>query len=181
MNVYFYSLLIVAASSLVVYILLRAVIKKYFKTKAGMKTIRDEVNDLIRELNATTERNIVLIEERIAVLKKESNEADKKILLLHKEQKKTEKGADVYSSIIKKRMTRENSVKQQKESTGAVPSKSTNRENPPRPPKEPGLKEKVRNMIENGLSREDIAKRTGTTISEIELILSILYGRDIEK
>ena len=84
---------------LLVYALLRNRVRRATSAEAQIAEIRDEVSRLLVELNQTTDRNIALIEDRIASLNEQLTLADKKIGLLRREIEKHDVGAQVYNRL----------------------------------------------------------------------------------
>ncbi len=66
-----------------------------------MEELRTEIGGVIVELNATTDRNVQIIEDRIAELKKLIATADRKIKLLHEEKAKADRGDQLYVQLRK--------------------------------------------------------------------------------
>ena len=77
---------------LLIYALLRDRVRRATSRDAHIAEIRDEVSRLLVELNRTTDRNIALIEDRIASLNELLSSADKKIGLLRRETEKHDVG-----------------------------------------------------------------------------------------
>ena len=84
---------------LLIYVLLRDRVRRAASTDAHVAEIRDEVSRLLVELNRTTDRNIALIEDRIASLNELLSSADKKIGLLQRETEKHDVGTRIYSRL----------------------------------------------------------------------------------
>jgi hypothetical protein len=84
---------------LLVYVLLRDRVRRATSAEAQIAEIRDEVSRLVVELNQTTDRNIALVEDRIASLNEQLSVADKKIGLLRREIEKHDVGAQVYNRL----------------------------------------------------------------------------------
>ena len=88
---------------LVVYLLLREKVRRASSAQAAVSEVREEVNRLIVELNQTADRNVALLEDRIAGLAELLSKADKKMGLLRRESEKHDMGAQVYGRIIDSR------------------------------------------------------------------------------
>jgi len=84
---------------LLIYVLLRDRVRRAASRDAQIAEIRDEVIRLLVELNRTTDRNIALIEDRIASLNELLSSADKKIGLLRRETEKHDVGTQIYSRL----------------------------------------------------------------------------------
>lgn len=88
---------------LLIYVLLRDRVRRAASRNAQISEIRDEVSRLLVELNRTTDRNIALIEDRIASLNGLLSSADKKIGLLRRETEKHDVGTQIYSRLAEGR------------------------------------------------------------------------------
>ena len=91
---------------LLVYVLLRDRVRRATTANAQIAEIRDEMSRLVVDLNQTTDRNIVLIEDRIASLNELLSAADKKIGLLSRESEKHDLGNRMYSRLAEGRSSR---------------------------------------------------------------------------
>lgn len=146
-------------------------IDKRLETSALTQQIQKEVDEILIELNGTTERNIGLIEERIRSLGKLLDQADRKIQVLQREMDKQARSADVYSNVARKRQQAD--ARKAKEAAAAkdVSSDSANERSGPK------LRDKVRRLRDSGMGPQEIAAELGSTVGEVELILSLLEGR----
>ena len=88
---------------LLIYVLLRDRVRRAASRDSQIAEIRDEVSRLLVELNRTTDRNIALIEDRIASLNELLSSADKKIGLLRRETEKHDVGTQIYSRLAEGR------------------------------------------------------------------------------
>src|SRR5208283_2529579 len=91
---------------LIVYLVLRDRVRRAASSESRIAEIRDEVSRLLVELNQATDRNIALMEDKIAVLNEAISTADKKIGLLHRETEKHDVGSQVYSRLAEGRHPR---------------------------------------------------------------------------
>jgi hypothetical protein len=120
--------------------------------------IREEVNGLMVELNQTTDRNIALIEDRIAGLTDLLSKADKKIGLLRRESEKHDMGAKVYGRVAQAR------VPERTEETRSADQA---------PEGKVDVRERIVALHRAGFSASLIAARVGAPRGEVELILSL--------
>ena len=97
------TLILDIAGLLLIYALLRDRVRRAASSDAHRAEIRDEVSRLLVELNRTTDRNIALIEDRIASLNELLSSADKKIGLLRRETEKHDVGTQIYSRLAEGR------------------------------------------------------------------------------
>lgn len=84
---------------ILVYLLLRDRVRRAASAEARIGEIREEVSRLLVELNQATDRNVALMEDRIAVLNEAISTADKKIGLLRRETEKHDVGSRIYSRL----------------------------------------------------------------------------------
>jgi hypothetical protein len=86
-----------------IYALLRDRVRRATTADSQIAEIREEVSRLLVELNQTTDRNIALLEDKIASLNGELATADKKIGLLRREIEKHDVGTQIYSRLAEGR------------------------------------------------------------------------------
>lgn len=148
------SLLLNVIFCTIVYLVLKRKFEREMNPDTVLRQIRNEVNELIIELNQTTERNVSLIEERINQLNRSIEESDKRITLLKKEAEQREDSEKVYSHLNPRII-----VKDQQ------PLK-----------KELTKREQVLDLYGKGIDPKIIASKLDVTIGEIELIVSLGNG-----
>ena len=91
---------------LLVYLLLQQRVRRATSSESRISEIRDEVSRLLVELNQATDRNIALMEDKIAVLNEAISTADKKIGLLRRETEKHDVGSQIYTRLAEGRPRR---------------------------------------------------------------------------
>lgn len=123
---------------------------------------RKELEGILIELNQATERNIALVEDRILQLKKSLEAVDKRLAVLRRETEKKFPGT--YNSVLQK----------QEVSLGKVESKNKNEKG------KEFSKAEVLDLYNKGISPSLIAARLGTTIGEVELIISLQDRKERE-
>jgi len=129
-------------------------IDKSLKTEEVINSIRKEIEQLILELNQTTNRNVDIIEDRIQNLKEVIASADKQVKILNREIQKKAKETDTYANI------KPVFVKNK-------PSQKTVEKNPRT------TRDRVITLFYKGENIEDISKDLGITLAEVELIISL--------
>jgi len=174
------------------YLIMRKRIRRLLDGGEALDAIRDEINHLIVELNQTSDRNIGIIEERIGRLKTLVDEADRKITLLARESEKVRLGADVYERLKKSKSL----VAGVPRNTGTADDRSSQTvglaagttdlhiadtqesEAMREAEKHPGkTTAEVLELHRQGFEPKLIAAKTGSTLGEIELIISLAGGR----
>jgi uncharacterized membrane protein len=167
--------IIFSAASLILCGFFFVYFQAYLRRKTGPQEIladyREEVNKLIVEIDAATERDAYLVEERIKSLKAILEELDKKIALSVREFEHRRSAETLYDSLGRNAKT-------------AVPppppapppaetAEKTPSEAPARLPESRPLKEQVAQLASRGFSPGAIAARLKVSISEVELIIAI--------
>lgn len=98
------TLLVVNALTFLVLLLwVKRKVDRELSADRALEQVRKEIGDLITELNATTERNITLIEDRVKRLNTLLEQTDRKIGVLKKESEKHDVGTAVYNDLIERR------------------------------------------------------------------------------
>lgn len=180
--------------SILLYRILKKKLKSDFEEKKILKSLKEEVNSLIIEINETSDRNINLLENRLERLSSALKEADRTLLVMKRETEKNERSAEVYTHLSRKAPSVMPAspayVVTESHTTEAVsvpvstavavaerpeePEFSENSE----PLFEPGMnkQEKVLFLYKQGISPGVIAAKSGATIGEVELIISLNRG-----
>ena len=155
------ALVIFGANLLILFIIYRILsnrIEKRIASAELITQIRSEVETLVVELNHVTERNIGLLEEKVAGLSKLLSEADKKILNLSRESDKLSLGKTYNELKTKARIPIKTPEPEEKE-----------REEPQEPL---DARSEVIRMHRMGSDKRIIASRLKKTLGEVELIIS---------
>lgn len=156
-------LALIIAGFLVLYVLLRRRIESRTDASALLAQVRDEVDRLIVELNQTTDRNVSLLEDRLASLADLLAQADKRIALLRRESEKHDTSTQIYTRLLQRRPAAE--------PPGREEGAAQKPEETPRKPEE--LRDQVLRLHAAGLSASMIARRLGITVAETDLIVSL--------
>ena len=93
------SVLIVIAVQLVLFLVLRGRIHQELNATTLLKDVQDEVDGMVRELNLSAERNIGVLEAKVAEMEGLLAQADQKLVLLARELERREKSTAVYSQL----------------------------------------------------------------------------------
>ena len=148
-------------------IALRGYVRRQTRQEAVLEEIKREAGAIITELNATTERNIELLEERIQRISELVATADRRIGTLRKENSIDQSVRQTYTHLGDRRSHR--------------PADATNGD----PTVEPAaqaerseqptvdIRTRVRNLHYSGMSSSQIASTVGKTVGEVELIISL--------
>ena len=165
-------------------------IRRDMETDAIIGKLRREVGDIVTELNGTTERNVALLENRIAEMKELVDRAGKTSGVLKRESEKHEISSRVYTALERSRPLTgalnldvvdaaegDNATadddgagadRQRKPAAGEPLSPGAGRDFKSLP-----IREKAVVMHRNGDSIEKIGTSLGLSQGEVELILSL--------
>ncbi len=163
-----------------------------------LESIREETNRLIADLNKTTDRNIQVMEDRVGQLKEQLKLADRRITLLKRDRERLESQAGRYSSLRavqgaglagpgEKTVLPENKWNSRNaDNKKSQDHRQSEEEADPQTADQAGkeeekesaeLGEQVREMHKQGFSAEVIARRLKASVSEVELIISLVKNR----
>ena len=134
-------------------------IKKLQKSNVIVE-LQSEVNELILELNQTADRNVNILEEKISGLTRLLNDADKRIKILRTESDRSKSESLVYNQLGR---VRDNGSPI--DSSMKAPIVETNK------------RDKIIELHNNGFTSTVIASKVGSTVGEVELIISLIEGR----
>jgi predicted DNA-binding protein YlxM (UPF0122 family) len=139
----------------IIYFMLRRWIERRVKPDEVGRKLRDELESIMVELNRTTEQNIELIEDKINRLQELLAEADKKLSVLKREAEKHEISRSIYDQIRSGR-------------AGSKQGEVGDRK----------IQKEVIKLHKEGFSPGVIAGYLGTTVGEVELIISLQNSKD---
>jgi len=165
-------------------------VKWYIKRRTSAEGLlaeyRSEVYRLIAEIDAATDRDSRLVEDRIKILKSLLDDTDKRIAVYLRELDRSRSGEALYTSLGR--------------GIRAALNNLPTDEKPPEPlqpaplaalipqttaePEEPPAKQQIRVIIANlaaqGLTPAEIASRLELSLSEVDLAMNLLGYRDRE-
>ena len=96
--------IIIFAVNLILWIFLFRKFKKQFSSDAILENIRLEIDKLLTEINRETDRDLTLVDGKIAELKKVMEDAERRINLAITEENKKQNEKKVLSSIKNRRV-----------------------------------------------------------------------------
>jgi hypothetical protein len=177
----------------------------YLKRRTGRDRILVELNDeierLIRDVNEITNRDTLLVEDRVKTLKALLEDTDRRITLLAGEVSRRQTQEEVYVELGKLRgpLTEPGHTVPAPPSTTAVPGRAVSppsagtgtqrpipsqtysprivRSATPIAPKPPPFAEQVAGLYRSGFSPDLIAARLGAALSEVELAIALAERR----
>ncbi|MDR2403193.1 MAG: hypothetical protein LBD78_04115 [Spirochaetaceae bacterium] len=182
--------IIFSAASLILcgffFLYFRSYLKKRISPEGLLEDYQDEVNKLISDIDAATDRDTYLVEERIKSLKSLMEEVDRKIGVYIQEFDRRRNSEAVYTALGRKSAQtaapprpdplREPKIPGSEEPSvqAAGPSASAGAVSPePAPPKPRPLREQIAELAAQGLSPAVISARLKVSLSEVELALAI--------
>jgi hypothetical protein len=151
------------------FLYLRNKIEKAVSSEEWISRIRDEIDELVLEMNQTAERNVALLEDRIKALENLLEEADKKLILMQKETEKSDLSRQVYTHLKKNAVAPKEEVppSQGIQLTLADEEREHEKEKPL------SLKEQVMSLYGQGFSADIISQKLKSSIAEVDLIISL--------
>ncbi|MDR1178487.1 MAG: hypothetical protein LBK64_06645 [Spirochaetaceae bacterium] len=171
----------------------RSYIKR--RTAAGriLTAFRDEVDQLVAEINAATDRDLSLIEDRVTSLRRLLDDADKRIKLQHTELERHNTQADAYAALGRRYVVKngpvpfsppapeQDNAPEQDAPDEAVPVPEASPVPRPRfirssiqiEPKETSFAEQVMDLYRGGFAPDLIAGKLGSTIAEVDLVIAL--------
>ena len=177
--------LLLSALALIISIFSFLFFKSYLKQRTGQERIladfREEVSNILKSINETTDRDISLIEEREKNLKNLLTEVDKRLKIYIREMEqhgKTEKARAALSSLETKPAATY-TVLGKKRYKGDIPDSTPKDEAEPEttPPPVPSVSEQIRSLLKSGHTEATIASRLGISIAEVEFAAALLERR----
>ncbi|MDR0525483.1 MAG: hypothetical protein LBG90_06395 [Spirochaetaceae bacterium] len=181
--------IIFSAGSLILCAVFFLYFKAYLRRRTGpdrlLAEFREEVYKLIAEIDTATDKDALLVEERIKTLRGILEEADKRIGVLLREMDRKQFQEETYSELGRKRQVLGGA--QKKAVPGVVPFPD------PLPPEEPTesagphivipekqiepkalpIREQILDLSRAGLDSRLIALRLGLSIAEVETAIAI--------
>jgi hypothetical protein len=171
----------------------RARIRSALGSDDEIDRIRREIGSLIMELDASADRNITVLEDRLNTLKEMVAESDKRIAILSQDRGKRQEPAVVYdrSGRTAPQRPRIDAADQTENLTPENVNPVNGTGSPDNPSDIPFIRfsekplsieepfaDKVVSLARKGFSSDIIAARLGATITEVELVLSMERERE---
>ena len=186
--------LIISIISLSLCVLCFFFCRRYIEKKTSatfvLEEYQKEVYRLIAEIDAATDRDSILVEERIKTLKKVIDDTDRRIAVYIKELQKSRDAEAVYTSLgrgIRAALDSSPqsgplSAQQNAPLSAPLPAPidkdkkrvKRKKEKKLSQQEEPGLKVQIAQLKAKGLSSQEIASRLNLSIAEVDLALNLL-------
>jgi hypothetical protein len=177
--------IVFSAASLILcgffFVYFQSCLRKKTAPREILEDYREEMHKLISEIDAATERDSLLVEERIKSLKNLLEEVDKKMEVYAREFERRRSTEQVYNALGRSPKTVPVPAPAAAPPAAAPPAPPPPAETPvPPPAPSPGpapegrsLKEKVAGLAAQGLPPDAIAARLKVSVSEVDLIIAI--------
>lgn len=157
------------------FLYLRNRIERAVSSEEWISRIRDEIDELVLEMNQTAERNVALLEDRIKALETLLENADKKMLLMQKESEKSDLSRQVYSHLKKSTIlpVEEEPPAQQYPHSQGLQLSLEEEEKKHVQEKPISMKDSVMSLYGQGFSADIISQKLQASIAEVDLIISL--------
>jgi len=168
MNTLLICLIVCSLYSVVIYRVLSNRLNKKIDNKKFLSSVHEEINSLITQINETSDRNVMLLENRLDRLNNLLLESDKKLLQLKNACKSQVLSENAKESVEKITPVRQVFIEKvpdiNKEMTDVADDPTLSR------------RERIILLHKQGISPTIIASQTKATIGEVELIISLSRG-----
>jgi len=155
-------------------------IKKRTSVSEQLEEYRTEVIKLNAEIDRITDRDSQLIEDRVKKLKELLEEADRRVSVYAKELEKSRRGEALYTSLgrgIRAALKTEEEPAQSAPQLSSVRPQnlaSPAKEEPPsKPPSKRQIRSSIDQLLNEGLSPEQVASRLDISIAEVNLAINL--------
>jgi len=190
MNITYIFLIILAALWFFMFFYFSRYIRRRTSVSGQLEEYRTEVIRLNAEINSVTDRNLMLIEDRVKKLKELLDETDRRVSVYVRELEKSRKGEALYTSLGRGIRA---ALKTEEEPAPAAPRLSLVRPQeypapmtPPapqtpavtdapllKPPSKRQIRSSIDLLLNEGLAPEQIASRLDISIAEVNLAMNL--------
>ena len=191
MNITYIILIISISFCVLIFFYFKWYIKRRTSASELLSEYRTEVYRLIAEIDAATDRDSMLVEDRIKKLKVILDDTDKRISVYTRELDRSRTGEALYTSLgrgiraalktpaeIPPPQPKLKSVPVPNESkTPAPPPAETQPSAPLKNSSKRLIRVQIETLVSEGLSPSEIASRLGISIAEVELAMNLM-GRN---
>ena len=164
------------------FIYVRSLILKQTSKERILAEFRDEVSHLIADIDAATDRDIALVEDRIKTLKSLLEDTDKRILAYKKEINRRSVEEQAYAELGRRQgrsTIQVDTTSEQKEDViptvpeEPIPKPRFIRTERDLKPKASSFSDQVLELYEAGFSPELIASKLKVTVAEVDLAINV--------
>jgi len=196
MNIVYFVLIISVSFNFFIFFYFKWYIKRRTSSSALLPEHRTEINRLIADIDAATDRDSLLVEERIKKLKEILDDTDKRISVYVKELDKSRAGEALYTNLgrgIRAALKTEAPPVQNQSAplSAARPDtilktpaplqqtlpletpSNTQTAEPAKPPSKRQIRAQIDLLANEGVSPEEIASRLDISIAEVDLAMNL--------
>jgi len=183
--------LLLSTTALIISVASFLFFKSYLKRRTSQERIlaefREEVNNIIKSIAETTDRDISLIEDREKKLKNLLDEIDKRLGLYIREMEQYNKAEKAHAALpaLEKKPAPTYSALGKKRYKGDIPKPAAADDSVPEtsplldtPPPALSVSEQIRALMRSGLTDAAIASRLGISIAEVEVATALFERRN---
>lgn len=157
-------LIICTIYSFILYFILKTRIDSRVNNKKFLREVREEISSLVTQINETSDRNVTLLENRLERLNSLLAEADTKIALLKNNIKVNNEPVIQSRKVVEVKEEVKTTPKERLDINLVEDDKSLS------------TKERIILLHKQGISTSVIARKTESTIGEVELIITLNRG-----
>ena len=188
MNISYIISIICLAFCFFIFFYFKWYIKRRTSTPELMAEYAAETHRLIAEINSVTDRNLMLVEDRIKKLKDTLEEADKRVSVYARELDRSRTGEALYTSLGRGiRAALKTPVETQPapaqppnppvRQEGELPPETANVKPAPKTPSKRQIRAQIETMVNQGLSPGQIASSLNISLSEVDLAINLMSRR----
>ncbi len=162
-------ILVLLAVQVLMFLYFRLQIRKELSRENRIENVRREIEQLIIELDSTTDRNVAILEDRIELLKEKVKEGERIIRLIETEGEKRERIVPLYTELRDKQMPPETERE-------VLPAQDIISVTPAVNDLEIEVidgRERALELYRQGMDASMIASATGLPRGEVDLIISL--------
>jgi hypothetical protein len=153
--------------------------RSYIKSRTGdhlLAEYREEVQKLIAELDAATDRDERLVTERITSLKALMEKVDKRLRVLIGEEERRRVHAETYAALGRRQPLAQGGGHSAEAAPPPTPAPRVSIAEQPIEPAPLPVAEQVAALSKAGLSTDLIAASLNVSIAEVELVMAFVEG-----
>jgi hypothetical protein len=187
MNINFIIPIICIAFCVFIFFYFRWYIKKRTSENELLEEYRSEVYRLLAEIDSKTDRDLMLVEDRIKKVNEVLEEADRRIAVYTRELDRSRKGEELYTNLGRGiraalKTPQVESQRQQQQMQSLIQIVPSPEEKPASPPPPAGdnkntskrfIRARIDELASQGLSASEIASRLKISIAEVDLAMNL--------
>ena len=162
-------ILVLLAVQILMFLYFRLQIRRELSRENRIESVRREIEQLIIELDSTTDRNVAILEDRVKSLKEAVRQGERVIRLIESEQEKRDHAVPLYTELRSRQLPEE-------PERGELPAEDIISVAPPENDLEIEVidgRERALELYRQGMDASLIASATGLPRGEVDLIISL--------